>query len=158
MQDIKQQFQKFQRLYMIKREFGFFVVNGLISVTIAYVVYRGLVASGLVIEMANGIAYLAGMVYGFFANKRLAFRDGEKTSTAKVVRYILLHTGSLLVNVVTNSLMLGFLRHLPFDLFISFLAATAISTILNFIGLKYWVFKQSARSSVGILTTRIVES
>jgi len=142
---------------MIKREFGFFVVNGLISVSIAYCVYCGLVASGLMIEIANGIAYIAGMFYGFFANKRLAFRDGEIASIAKVVRYVLLHTCTLIVNILTNSLILGRLGDLTFDFFVAFLAAIAISTILNFIGLKYWVFKRNARSSVGTFSSRIVE-
>lgn len=139
---------------MIRRELGFFVGNGIISVAIAYGVYRGLVASGLMIELANGIAYLAGMAYGFIANKRLTFRDEDAISTGKVARYALLHTGTLLVNVGVNSAMLGILRGLPGDLPAAFLAAIAVSTILNFLGLKCWVFKQSADASAGMNSTR----
>ena len=143
---------------MINREFCFFMANGLTSVTLAYGVYRGLIASGLKIEIANGMAYLAGMVYGFFANKHLAFRDRGAGSTVKVARYALLHTGTLLVNLVTNSLVLSILRDLPFDLFIAFLAAISISTVLNFMGLKYWVFKRSAGTSLNIPTIRDIDS
>lgn len=130
---------------MLKRELLLFVVNGLVSVTIAYCVYHRLVASGLPIELASGIAYLTGMVYGFFANKHFTFRDqGKESPTAKIGRYVLLHMGTLLVNVVVNSFMLGLLRGLSFDMLIAFALAIGISTVLNFIGMKYWVFKRSA--------------
>ena len=143
---------------MIRRELGFFVLNGIISVAIAYSVYRGLVASGLLIEVANGIAYLAGMAYGFLANKRLAFRDRNVVSSSKVARYALLHMATLLVNVGVNSVMFDILHGLPSGLSSAFLVAIAASTVLNFLGLKYWVFKQSTDVSVDMNSTRVMTS
>jgi putative flippase GtrA len=139
---------------MIRRELGFFVVNGLISVAIAYGVYRGLIANGMMIEVANGIAYLAGMAYGFFANKHLAFRDGGAVSLGKVARYGLLHTGTLLVNVGINSAVLDILRGQPGYLPAAFFAAITVSTVLNFLGMKFWVFKHNTSLPGNMKNTR----
>ena len=65
---------------MIKLEEVFFVANGLISIAIAYWAYQILVSGGLSIELSNGVAYLSGIVYGFLANKKLAFRDVSSLS------------------------------------------------------------------------------
>lgn len=143
---------------MIRRELGFFLVNGLISVAIAYGVYNELVANGLTIEVANGIAYLAGMAYGFLANKHVAFRDKGAISTGKVMRYVLLHMGTLLVNVGSNSVALGILRGQPGALPVAFLVAISASTVLNFLGLKYWVFKQNVTPLDGMKKTRAMMS
>jgi putative flippase GtrA len=128
---------------MIKREVAFFVANGLISVAIAYWIYRILVSGGLSIELSNGLAYLSGMVYGFLANKKLAFRDVSAISRGMLTRYVLWHAFSLMVNVVVNSVFLAVIGSLVFGLTISFLLAISITTVLNYLGLKYFVFKNT---------------
>jgi putative flippase GtrA len=142
---------------MIRRELMYFMLNGLISVAIAYGVYRGLVINGFMIEVSNGIAYIAGMAYGFFANKRLTFRDGGKVSISLLAGYVLLHMGTLLVNIGVNSAMLGMLRGLTRDMPIAFLISIAASTVLNFLGMKYWVFKQSFSVFTGSKSERAVK-
>ena len=128
---------------MIRRELFFFMLNGLIAVAIAYGIYSKLIASGLSIEVSNIIAYLSGMTYGFLANKCLAFRDKVAMSSDKLIRYILLHICTLLINVGINSVLFGLLRGYLGDFPIAFLVAISASSLLNFLGLKYWVFKRS---------------
>ena len=127
---------------MIRREFGLFSLNGLIAVLIAYWIYKELVSAGVIVELANGLAYLSGMFYGFFANKRLTFRNRRNASVRQVSRYILLHGVTLAINIAVNSFMLSIYHNAPEGLLMSFLTAISISTVLNFIGLKYWVFKR----------------
>jgi len=129
---------------MIKRELAFFVANGLISVAIAYCVYRLLVSGGMSIELSNGLAYISGMVYGFMANKKLAFRNASAVSSGMLARYVLWHGFTLLVNVGVNSAALALIDSWMFGLTISFLLAISITTILNYLGLKYLVFKSPA--------------
>lgn len=143
---------------MIRRELVVFSINGLVSVAIAYGVYRGLVHKGLMIEVANGIAYLAGMTYGFFANKRLSFRNSSEVSFRMLVCYASLHTATLLVNVSVNSVALEILRGLPGALSIAFMVAIACSTVLNFLGLKFWVFERRDNMSVRMTRTRAMKS
>ena len=126
---------------MIRRELGFFIFNGIVSVIIAYLIYRSLVSNEILgINAANGVAYISGMVYGFFANKNFAFEDRQLVTRKKVIRYISLHAFTLVVNMYINSVMLGLISGVPNDIPLSFLTAISISTILNFLGLKYFVF------------------
>lgn len=129
---------------MIRRELGFFIFNGVLAVAITYGVYRGLVASGCPIAPANAVGYVSGMLYGFFANRSMAFRDRSSLSGAQVARYLVLHASTLLANVGINSAMLAAVRGMREDLSIAFLVAIAVSATLNFLGLKYWVFNRPA--------------
>jgi putative flippase GtrA len=126
---------------MIKRELAYFAINGSISVIIAYIVYIGLVRFGISMEWSNGIAYLAGMLYGFFGNKKLTFQDQGSANPVKVASYSALHMSTLFLNVHVNSIMLGHSQGVDNSITFSFLTAIAVSTIVNFIGLRYWVFR-----------------
>jgi len=55
-----------------------------------------------------------------------------------VVRFYSLYVFSLGMNVVLNSLVLDYNVDL---IYIAFLVATGVSVVINFIGLKYWVYK-----------------
>ena len=127
---------------MMKREIGLFVINGLVSVVIAYCAYLALADYGMQLYLANGIAYVAGMAYGFFANKSLTFRDKEKISLSKVVSYCLLYAATLLINIATNILMLDVLKDFSIRIQLAFFVAISLSTVLNFLGLKYLVFSK----------------
>lgn len=140
---------------MLKRELGLFVFNGIVSVMFAYAIYWMLVFEGeLGISLSNGIAYVMGMTYGFFANKKLAFRDRGQITAKKIVRYISLHAFTLVVNVSVNLAMLESIRGIYGDMLFSFMVAISISTILNFLGLKYLVFNQIQDLSAQMQKTR----
>lgn len=47
------------------------------------------------------------------------------------------------LNILTNRFVIDFLSEFEYKLIIAFLIATSISTILNFIGLKFFVFRES---------------
>lgn len=126
------------------------MLNGIISVAIAYGVYRALVGIDLMIVIANSIAYLSGTTYGFIANKHLAFHDEGAVSVRKMVRYVLLHAATLLVNMGVNATMLAIQHDLSNSLSSAFLMAIAASTVLNFFGMKYWVFKQHSDLNASI--------
>lgn len=129
---------------MIQRQLGIFILNGLISVSFAYLIYWTLVEVGMLgINVANGLAYVSGMSYGFFANKKWTFHDRELIAGMKIFRYIYLHVFTLLVNVTVNSVVLGSIRGIYGDMLFAFLVAISVTAILNFLGLKYWVFNRN---------------
>lgn len=142
---------------MIRRELTFFIFNGLVSVAIAYGSYHALVSNGWRIEAANAIAYLSGMGFGFIANNRLTFRCREEVSIRVLMHYASLHLATLLVNVAVNSIAIDILRGLPAHMTTAFIVAITFSTVLNFLGLKYWVFKQNVVVPVGPTNSRIIK-
>lgn len=129
---------------MIRRELGFFILNGIVSVTLAYFIYRVLVTEEILgVNSANGVAYISGMIYGFFSNRKWAFQDRELVTGAKLTRYVFLHAFTLVVNISVNAIMLKVIFGMYGDILFSFLLAISFSTVLNFLGLKYLVFNQS---------------
>lgn len=132
---------------MISREIGFFILNGIVSVILAYIIYQALISGQILgVHWANGTAYICGMVYGFFSNRKWAFRDRRLITRETIILFTSLYIFTLLVNVSVNAIMLKFLTGLHGDNLLSFITAISISTILNFVGLKYLVFTKNATS------------
>ena len=122
---------------LIYREIIFFLINGIIGFIIAMSCYLFLIYQGIDIDLSAAIGYVLGAVYLFFLNKKITFRDKSRVSYRIVLRYILLYLFSLFINVETNFLSYNILNNHP----LSFTIAVSVSTIINFIGLKYFVFR-----------------
>jgi putative flippase GtrA len=102
-------------------------------------VYQGLTAAGLSPHAAKAASYVAGMLFGFVANKAWAFGSRRK-SLAEPASYVLLYAATLVVNVGLNAAVLATLGR-GATLF-AFLAATGTTTILNFAGLRWVTFRK----------------
>lgn len=127
---------------MIKREVLRFSLVGISTVTVAYIIYRTLVFSGLDRDISNGLAYGFGVFLSFFANKYWTFKN-KKKSHQVLVQFLILHVFSLFACVFINSIAFINLANNIFRFEIAFLLGIATSTLLNFIGMKYFVFRKS---------------
>lgn len=87
--------------------------------------------------MAKACSFLAGSLVAYVINKYWTFEQGG-ASHADVLKFGVLYASTLGANVAVNKLSLTVL---PGVYALAFLAATGTSTVLNFIGQKYWVFK-----------------
>lgn len=131
-----------------KRELLRFLVSGFTAVAIDLGVYFLLVII-MNTNLAKGISFISGTFVAFILNKYWTFEVKER-SYAEIVKFIILYAITLSINIAVNKIVLnmalkmdldfGF-RIIPKAYIIAFLFATATSTILNFIGQKFWVFK-----------------
>lgn len=86
------------------------------------------------------------MTITYTFNKNWTWKKNDK-SNKRVLKFSILYSFSLLLNVITNSQLLTTLYknesfiNLPYKYFIAFIGATGMSTILNFLGQKFWIFK-----------------
>lgn len=105
------------------------------------VVYLVILWLGLAIPVAKILGFVTGSIWSFFGNKHFTFRAA--TQGAKpIVIFALIYILTLGINAVTNSLALAYLsKVIPFATLCAFIIATGLSALLNFIGLKYLVFK-----------------
>ena len=87
---------------------------------------------------AKAASFISGTIVAYLLNKYWTFEQGKK-SYAEIARFAFLYISTLGVNVLVNKTSLTVF---PRALVFSFLAATATSTVLNFIGQKWWVFKK----------------
>jgi putative flippase GtrA len=127
---------------MINREIRFFLINGFIGVTIAYLVYRLLMLISLDINFSSIISYFTAMLYGYFANKQLTFKNRDNISFTNITNYIGLHLCTLVIFVNLNSFLVVMLENYTLNLLIAFILPVSLTTILNFLGLRFWVFKK----------------
>lgn len=118
-----------------------FIVIGVTNVLLDFACYRLLLALGVSVGLAKGLAYGAGMISGYFGNKLWTFQS-RTVSAREPIAYVLVYAVGLAANVLTNAAALLILGDTYTGT--AFLAATAVSTALNFIGLKYIAFREQS--------------
>lgn len=128
---------------MIKRELAVFLVAGSLTVVIDFLTYSVLAWAGWVsVDLAKAVGFLTGTLFAYFANKLWTF--GHKPHVpGSVWRFVLLYAITLGANVLVNAGCLALLNTMSIAVQLAFLIATGISAILNFLGMKLFVFKAS---------------
>ncbi len=122
------------------KELSRFVVGGGSAVLVDFVVYRSLVHFGIDMSVAKAISYVAGAAVGFVINKFWTF-ECARLSFTEILRYVILYACSALANTMVNALVIW----VTSMTFFAFLCATGVSTIMNFIGQKFFVFRQNTK-------------
>lgn len=95
---------------------------------------------------AKTISFLCGLNVTYIFNKSWTWKNNHK-SNKRFVKFMILYSFSLLINVFMNSFLLHFLHKkeafslIPYKYFLAFFGATLVSATFNFIGQKAWVFK-----------------
>ncbi len=85
---------------------------------------------------AKAISFVLGSFVAYLLNKVFTFRKPGR-SAGEVIRFAVLYASTLGANVLVNRLCLGLVGS---ELF-AFFVATGTSTILNYLGQKFWVFR-----------------
>lgn len=96
-------------------------------------------------SLAKAISFISGTIVAYLLNKFWTFKK-PKRSHIEVLKFIGLYISTLGANVAVNRLTLDHAAAVvpfvkPFETQFAFLAATGTSTVLNYLGQKFWVFK-----------------
>lgn len=117
-----------------KKEVLKFLVGGGTGVFVDFVVYKILMLKGIERTAAKTVSFICGSIVGFIINKYWTFKS-SKFQIKEILKYILLYSITAFVNSQINKYMLMFGKE-----FYSFLCATGVSTVLNFLGQKFLIF------------------
>ena len=120
----------------IKKELKRFLVAGVSSVATDLATYYFLL-NILSYSYAKSISFILGTSVAYIINKYWTFEKKERCYK-EIGKFIVLYSSTLIANVSFNQLTLFFY---PQSILFAFLVATGVSTILNFVGQKWWVFK-----------------
>ncbi len=120
-----------------KQQTSRFLLVGLTAVAVDWLVYSLLIHQ-LSYPVAKSLSFIAGSFVSYFANKFWTFEQKERNHR-EVGQFVSLYIFTLAMNTIVNSVVLNFF---PSLVFFAYLCATATSTILNFVGQKYWVFEK----------------
>lgn len=118
-----------------KKELTRFIVAGFSAVATDLITYY-LLLNFLSTFISKSISFLLGTIVAFFMNKYWTFEKKERLYI-EILRFAILYSLTLGANVLVNKLVLDNSG----IVILSFVIATAVSTIINFIGQKFWVFK-----------------
>ena len=126
---------------LLKSEISRFLLVGSSSVLIDFIIYLFLlIILELETEISKGIGFSGGALFAYFANKNYTFNSSKKGFFAFLL-FFSLYITTLFVNIVTNELGLLFLGEGGLGIGLSLFIATGLSALLNFIGMKYLVFR-----------------
>ena len=131
----------------LKRELGIFLIVGLLTVGIDFLIYRGFIylqPFGLDnINIAKGFSFISGTIFAYFANRFWTFNQ-QTTGSGSVLRFVVVYILGLIANIAINYLCILWLSSpalaLEYTLLIAFILATGVSASFNFIGMKFFVF------------------
>lgn len=118
-----------------RKELLRFLVGGGSAVIVDYICYTLFLYLGWNMAIAKAASYVCGALCGFIINKFWTF-ESKRFRKDEVVKYIILYAVSAGVNALTNKIVF-FIIEIKI---IAFLCATGVSTVMNFLGQKFFVF------------------
>ena len=120
-------------------------IVGLSTNALGYVLYLGLTALGIGPKLAMSLLYMVGVLQTFVFNKSWTFRYVGQ-GRAAFQRHVVLYVTGYLVQFLLLALMVDTLgwRHQWVMAGVILLMA-----VFFFLGLKFWVFRQSPVANVG---------
>jgi len=121
----------------LSRQLSLFLVVGTLSVMVDYVAFISLLELKTDSRISKGLSYILGMVVGFVGNRVFTFQ-ARGSVWRHATFYAGLYSLTLLANIGTNALV-NSIFHLQT---LAFLTATGVSTIANFLGLKFFAFRE----------------
>lgn len=131
----------------IKHELAIFLIVGLLTVTVDFLLYRGILyikPFGFEnINATKGFSFIGGTIFAYFANRFWTFNH-QIARTYTVLRFIVVYIVGLLANIFVNDLCITWFRTFfnlaEMSIILAFVLATGVSATLNFIGMKFFVF------------------
>lgn len=121
-------------------QFVRFVLVGILNTLFSYAIYAGLVYLGLGYAVANLIALIIGVVFSFKTQGMLVFNE---SNNRRLFRFVVVWAVIYLFNIA----IIGRFIALGLNSYVSGALAIPFSTLLSYIGQKYFVFRASSSPS-----------
>ena len=119
-------------------EIGKFLFGGGSAVFTDFVAYYFL-KQYIDVSLAKTISYIIGATVGFVINKNWTF-NSRGFSLIEVIKYVLLYLCSAFANTIVNKVVLLMSGYI----LLAFFCATGFSTIINYLGQKFFVFRKDS--------------
>lgn len=147
-------------IYQTSKQLTKFGLVGITAVIVDLFVYY-LLSQFIDVNISKALSFASGTVVTYNLNKYWTWRQTDR-NTRRLFLFLMLYAMSLLINVGVNSLALQYLPKseiiinlnsisnevsqlfaMKTDKFVAFFIATTVSSVFNFLGQKYWVFRES---------------
>ena len=117
-----------------------FLIVGGISTGVNYAVFFVLLDDlGIRYQLASTCGFLSGVLVGFPLNKAWTYQDSSKMTATVLYSYIAVYLASLVINIAAITVLVGVMHLEPL---IANIVTILITTMTNFLGTKFWVFRK----------------
>ena len=116
-----------------------FLVVGTTTVLVDLASYSFCLWLAVPIDPAKGIGFVVGTIFAYVANRLWTF--SARGGADRVFRFAALYLSTLVVNVAVNAAMVWLGGTAKPALAAAFVVATGLSACLNFLGMKFLVFR-----------------
>lgn len=114
-----------------------FIITGASAFLIDLGIYYGSI-SLIGMTAAKAVSFIGATFFTFILNKYWTFQKNE-LNLVEIVKYISFYC----ISMVLNNLVNHFVYHITSIRLLSFMAATVACMVLNFIVLKWFIFKKN---------------
>lgn len=129
-----------QVMRKIVTQFIRFSIVGLLSVALAYIIYKLLLTAQFGSGFSYAIAYGSAMLLSFSLNRKWSFQyNGEYFQTS--LRFLIIHASSYLGSIAIQQLMIAIVPSNNYLYEIAFFTAISFSTLINFFGSRFFIYK-----------------
>lgn len=120
-------------------QLGRFLIVGTCTVAIDFLAYRLFLLVDVPFNVAKATSFVIATAVAYLLNKAWTFR--HPGGVRQAWSFAALYAGTLVVNVSVNAVALAALRDASWRIVAAFLVAQATSTTLNFLGMRFVVFR-----------------
>ena len=126
---------------MIRSELIIFLIVGGLTTLIDFFSYYALIGFNIFdISIAKAAGFMIGTLFAYFANRFWTFNH-KSYITSSPLRFVVLYGVTLEANLLVNSFALKLFANNIAAIQLAFLVATGVSACLNFLGMKFFVFR-----------------
>jgi putative flippase GtrA len=112
----------------------------MLAVALAYVLYKRLISFDFGSGSAYVIAYGCALTLSFLLNRNWSFQHtGRYLSTS--IRFFVIHITSYLCSILVQQLTVHMIPPQNKGYEIAFFSAIAVSTAINFVGSKFYIYR-----------------
>ena len=117
-----------------------FVFIGVITVLIDFFFYKtlSLITS---VQIAKGISFMIGALFSYHANRLITFRFPINSFTI-FIKFSSVYFFNMIINIISNSFLIDLIANrTEYSNIFAFFIATGLSATLNFLGMKYFIYR-----------------
>ena len=126
---------------VLQKQVTRFLLIGIFVTTIDYAVYQFLLLYFDNFFVPKGIGFITGTLLAYLLNRRYTF-SSRRNINSSINSFFSLYLISLVVNTNLNSLVISLFGNDTVTLNLAFVLATIASATINFVGMKFYVFKE----------------
>ena len=125
--------------YEASQQFKRFIIIGSLSTIFNYIVFLAFFSTNFNYLLSSSIGYISGLILGFMFNKKWTFQLRDHTNSIEIIKYIIVYFLSLVLSLSVLNILVN---NMEIDARIANIFAIILTTMTNFLGLKFYVFRK----------------